>query len=951
MSLIEKTFVRKTEGNEAYRVLVNYWNCTRIQVPKILSCISQIFPHYTMHDVSHSNAILDSIERFLGPDTIDSLSVTDLWLLLCSAYCHDIGMYITGDDIQKCFDSDEFQKFVLDIKKDAKSPLHKYAVYYVLEDKKLKYEKCELSLNSYHSATYLLAEFFRKKHADRSETFMQTDKTVVQMFSEVKRLTLIVAEICRLHGADFKKVMEFYNYENGIEDYCHPRFVACMLRIGDLLDFDSSRVSRFLLEHLSFSIPEDSKIHNEKNFCIKHALVTPEKVDVLAECDINTAFEIDKWFSWIREEMSNQRNSWHDIAPTPVAKGYPMLGRLETRLLGDYDTIDNNYKPRFEIDSEKATEILQGAGLYSDKIQCIREILQNAIDATYLRIYLDNNDFASLSLEDGFKRFVELCGLDKYQIEFSCTWEDNVWHIVVQDNGIGIRKEDLKYLLKIGSGKNNKKKFEIIEKMPEYAKPSGIFGIGFQSIFLITDKVNIETRSALDNKLIKVEIGTPLKDGFAIIKTQEDPFARIGTRISFDVLENKIVGRYTSEKKYDFIEDDINNIRLARIMQEVNLVGKKSYIKIKYNKEYIKKEDNGIGRIYQNEEKDDKSSKMIMEITPLFERIGKKSRLNHDIYYRNEIIRFVDYSNEIAFIPWKVNILSESSDDILLVSRNDLKKEKIKIIIKTIIRLGIRWINENWDSVEEKFKPICAAFVEYYGEEDQKEKIKAYRDKLQVYGNSIENIVKYNSVVLRCISAESAVEKKDNQLIINDYFDLWSGVRNAEYLSYILRKYYKYGIYFKYEKFKDLDGDEIEAIVLEYEKNSDDRVDWKGWLRSYVFEYFEGERLLRSFMPCIGYEKLKINSNVKKVAVRQEPMKCFKKLNYSRTVCPYVFGGKKIEWSCSDKLYQWVYDNRFDKKVTIDEIKETFEKMKQDFSGYIKEINDEMEKKLRLVNS
>ena len=96
MSLIEEQFVLKTNGNEAYRVLVNFWSCIKIHVPNILSCVSQVFPHYTKHDVSHSYAILDSIERILGKEAIEKkLSVTDLWLLLCSAFYHDIGMRFT----------------------------------------------------------------------------------------------------------------------------------------------------------------------------------------------------------------------------------------------------------------------------------------------------------------------------------------------------------------------------------------------------------------------------------------------------------------------------------------------------------------------------------------------------------------------------------------------------------------------------------------------------------------------------------------------------------------------------------------------------------------------------------------------------------------------------------------------------------------------------------------
>ena len=41
---------------------------------------------------------------------------------------------------------------------------------------------------------------------------------------------------------------------------------------------------------------------------------------------------------------------------------------------------------------------------------------------------------------------------------------------------------NLKYLLKVGSGKENKAKENIVRKMPDEYWPSGSFGIGFQSL-------------------------------------------------------------------------------------------------------------------------------------------------------------------------------------------------------------------------------------------------------------------------------------------------------------------------------------------------------------------------------------------------------------------------------------------------------------------------------------
>jgi HSP90 family molecular chaperone len=72
--------------------------------------------------------------------------------------------------------------------------------------------------------------------------------------------------------------------------------------------------------------------------------------------------------------------------------GYlPTIGGLIVEL-ADYDFIDRKKKPKFTIDTSKALELLQGAGLYDGAYQRIREILQNAVDATLLRFWIENEN-------------------------------------------------------------------------------------------------------------------------------------------------------------------------------------------------------------------------------------------------------------------------------------------------------------------------------------------------------------------------------------------------------------------------------------------------------------------------------------------------------------------------------------------------------------------------------
>lgn len=979
MSLIEEQFVLKTNGNEAYRVLVNFWSCIKIHVPNILSCVSQVFPHYTKHDASHSNAILDSVERILGKDAIEKLSVTDLWLLLCSAYYHDIGMYISGKEIEKCFKSDEFKNFLYDIKDNSISPLNKYAVFFESKDGKLKYDNCDLTLDSFNAAKYLLAEFFRRGHADRSGDLLQSDSSVTQMFSEINRLITIIADICRLHGAEFEEVMKFSDVENGVngaEDYCHPRFVACMLRIGDLLDFDSSRVSKPSLDHLSTSIPYDSKIHNEKNYCIKHALITPEKVDVVAECkEPEVAFEIDNWFTLIRNEMSNQRNLWHDIASCTGIKGYPMCGTLETILLG-YERIDNNLKPKFEIEGDNAVKILQGSGIYKNKFRSIREILQNAVDATYLRIYLEQlkgkKEFAPKSIE-GFDKFLEICKQPEYQIEVRCKKKyieeksekkegenDNkkgknekkkyVWHFEIQDHGIGIRKEDLKFLLKIGSGRNNKEKFDIIKKMPEYAKPSGIFGIGFQSIFLITDEVNIKSRYALCDEVIDIKIGTPLKGGFALLKTEKDSFADKGTTISFNLIENMANDSshvdYSSyyrrfKECYDFIKNKKSDSDVAKILNAIEHVSRHSYLNIIcHDENEVKKTEDIVTDVIESKEEykriyQDKDSNLIVELSNFGYNnfyYGRKIR----VFYRNEIVEKHSLSEYIKFISFKINILSHNSEEVLSVSRDYLKTEYINKIKEPLKKMMVDYLLSDWNNItDDDYKIDAAMFIEYYGtdetkkniDETKKKQIEESWKKYKLKGVPLGEWINKSSIRIRDDYKPDFDNLKENLIydIISDY--------EIQFLGHVLVKN-GYNMYFNSYISSYINSNYFNSDVeVEFKKESDDavkeRVDWVFWLKNYK------EKNCRSFMPCFEYENLWVK-NESIPENDYDPMNLFEKISYPKTVCPYIIRGDKFVWDCSDELIQWVYENRCDEDVKIDNIEEAFKEMKEGFfSKYV----------------
>ena len=122
--------------------------------------------------------------------------------------------------------------------------------------------------------------------------------------------------------------------------------------------------------------------------------------------------------------------------------------------------------------------------MYNDQDIFIREIVSNAIDATQKLITLINSNEYSAN---------------KDELKVTVTLDANEKTITVSDNGIGMTLEEIdKYINQIAfSGAN-----EFLEKYSD-ANIIGHFGLGFYSSFMVSDKVELITKSYKSDKAYK----------------------------------------------------------------------------------------------------------------------------------------------------------------------------------------------------------------------------------------------------------------------------------------------------------------------------------------------------------------------------------------------------------------------------------------------------------------
>ncbi len=548
---LEKHFENLSNNYPSVQEVYSLWLLLKKRIEDELIHSRSVFVNYSFHDGSHSRSVIQAIERFLGDERISQLSATDTFMLLACAYAHDYGMAQTFNKIYHILGSAEFESFLFEKGKT----LHlleqedAWAVENLLNYVKNKTSHIPLN-DIYFSIMLIIQLYLRPVHwkgvADIKKDFDQL------FLGHLKKRFIHgsegIVEICMCHGQPISKLFHLSTRSDGIVgDEYHPRFVAAMLRFGDLLDLDNGRFPIWFIKEIAHDksvIPRLSVMHFHKHEAVSHLLITPKKIEIIAHCNSSeikgsdnislqisdverekaqkesyeVASLISEWTEQLSYECHEMVEYWNDIAQ-------PNFGRppanLNVKIYVDgREYMSENRRLQMKMSQEQVMNLLEGTSIYKDRYVGIREIIQNAIDASLLQLWKDilENKYISFGLskdsvipskafskEHGFSDFDLLDLLDEKKASIFGNYDVSVEVIkdlqrqkvflVVKDKGIGITKEDMKYISNIGASKEKNIRIrKLIEKMPPWLKPSGVFGIGLQSVFQLTDCIEFYTR-------------------------------------------------------------------------------------------------------------------------------------------------------------------------------------------------------------------------------------------------------------------------------------------------------------------------------------------------------------------------------------------------------------------------------------------------------------------------
>ena len=510
--------------------LYSLWTLLRKDLEDRLPHSRGVFVHYSLHDATHSRSVIRAIERFLGDDRIKQLSATDTFMLLSCAYAHDYGMAMTFNQIYDALGTEDFADF---LKKQQE-------VFHTLGEEDVKAIKNLLSYVQKKPITASLQELY---FAIMSviQTYLRPThwKGVEHVWGDFRGLLegrlngrFIqggegIIEICEAHGKPFEDILKMSIRADGIVgDDFHPRFIAAMLRLGDLLDLDNGRFPQWFVTEIGRNqevIPHLSVLHYKKHEAINHLLITPKRIEVCASCNGENGYEtaelIREWVDWLEKECASQIQYWSEITPMDFGRP-PKVSKVEI-LLEQKPYISENRKLQMRMSQDRVMKLLEGTSIYQDRYVGIRELVQNAVDASLLQLWYDitHNRYINLGiskhghkirnkdsseetdkkemglLEHGCAEINGIFGNYAITVELIKDMIDKKVYVVIKDKGTGITQQDISHMSDIGTSKEkNERVVEIMKDMPRWMKPAGIFGIGLQSAFQLTDQIEFYTR-------------------------------------------------------------------------------------------------------------------------------------------------------------------------------------------------------------------------------------------------------------------------------------------------------------------------------------------------------------------------------------------------------------------------------------------------------------------------
>lgn len=450
----------------------------RATAEHLAETIARDAPGFTDHSIRHMDALWSVAERVLTAQEIQALSPAEAFLLIAGFYLHDIGMaYAATEEGRKVLEGSP--EYLAVLKSTTTTQI----------DSSLRGQALAAAIRAKHAAVAVELA---------TSPIPGTTQHLLEPIGIREQFGLTCGRIAASHHWSVERL----DAELGSQDRvplagsrsADLGFVAAALRLIDYAHINRDRAS-FLTRSLRPVLSQESSVHWDA----QQDIDGPERAgDELVYRSAKELQSVDAW--WLYYEMLRGLDTEIRQVRSFLQKRTVSSGRLTlvgVRGAGSPDQASKFVRTSGFLPLEigvrassitRLVKLLAGESLYGRNFMApVRELVQNAIDAVLLK--------RSVATSPADKAVAAL------PISVLLAEEGGTFSLTVRDWGIGMSQRVITdHLLTIASDYWEGQYFSDFPGGARSFTPTGRFGIGFLSVFMLGEEIWLSTERTGDSR-------------------------------------------------------------------------------------------------------------------------------------------------------------------------------------------------------------------------------------------------------------------------------------------------------------------------------------------------------------------------------------------------------------------------------------------------------------------
>lgn len=445
-------------------------------------------PQYTLHDEVHLLRVTELMAKVMPIAVSDVLNPIEVALLILSANFHDQGMVLENAELSALQKDEGFRRFqdnwIVEHPNFTEVRQH-------INDKNLSAAEQErLREIETELKAALLTDFIRITHGQRSADFVRSTYITDSSWTIAgTNMAELVARLCLSHVQSASDLIaaKGFRFDESVGPYkVNMPYLGLVLRLADILDLDRDRTPDSLYRTINFRSGVSLR-EWEKHRSVDGWVIEPGLVQFTMRCEHpeyqRAAYQ---FMDWIDKELSDAQWMLRTFPKSSSGYRIDLPQSVDRTRIEPKDEAYIYQDLEFSLSRNEVVKLLMTNKLYGSPWLCVRELLQNAMDALrYRRALLKRDNGTDWTL--GKVEMSHELDADGHEI------------LSVTDNGAGMDSVIIQnFLTKVGRSYYRSPEFEQERASFRSAgvefDPCAQFGIGFMSCFMLGDDIRIHTR-------------------------------------------------------------------------------------------------------------------------------------------------------------------------------------------------------------------------------------------------------------------------------------------------------------------------------------------------------------------------------------------------------------------------------------------------------------------------